>query len=55
MDNFHSILKDIGDTEDDYFKKIAKDKEKAKQALIEHFGCKAHDLKNKKISIDGVI
>lgn len=52
VDNFHSILKDIGDTGDDYFKKIAKDKEKAKQAIIEHFGCKAQDLKNKKISID---
>lgn len=38
--------------EHDNLKKIEEDKEKAKQAMLQHFGCSEWDLKNRKISID---
>ncbi len=52
-DNFHSVMKDLSE---DYthknLKKMVEDKEKAKQAMLEHFGCSEKDLKDRKISID---
>ena len=52
-DNFHSVMKDsLEEYEQDNLKKIEGDKEKAKQAMLQHFGCSERDLKNRKISID---
>jgi len=52
-DNFHSVMKDsLEEYEHDNLKKIEEDKEKAKQAMLQHFGCSERDLKNRKISID---
>ena len=52
-DNFHSILKDLPDGVDAYnLQQLEFDKEKAKKAMLEHFGCTEKDLKDRKISID---
>lgn len=52
-DNFHSVMKDsLEEYEHDNLKKIEEDKEKAKQAMLQHFGCSERDLKKRKISID---
>lgn len=51
FDNFHSLLKDK-DKENEGIKRVAADKEKAQQAMMEHFDCTAKDLKDRKIGID---
>ena len=51
FDNFHSILDNIN-KEDEKIKRIVEDKEKAKQAMIEHFNCTSKNLKARKIDID---
>ena len=52
-DNFHSVMKDLPEEfEHENLKKMVEDKEKAKQAMLEHFGCTEKDLKDRKISID---
>lgn len=52
-DNFHSLMKDIPEGfELENIKRLKADKEKAKQAMLEHFGCSERDLKDRKISID---
>lgn len=51
FDNFHSLLTDK-DKENEGIKRVAADKEKAQQAMMEHFDCTAKDLKDRKIGID---
>lgn len=52
-DNFHSLLKDLPEeTKNERLKELLENKEKAKKAIIEHFGCSEKDLKNRNISID---
>lgn len=51
FDNFHSLLTEE-DKEKDEIKRVINDKEKAQQAMIEHFRCSAKDLKDRKIGID---
>lgn len=52
-DNFHSVLKDLPEGfVHENLKKPEEDKEKAKQAMLEHFMCTEKDLKDRKISID---
>lgn len=51
LDNFHSVLTDK-DKKDDRIKCVLADKEKAKQAMLEHFGCTEKDLRDWKIDID---
>ena len=52
-DNFHSVLKDLPEGfEHESLKKLEEDKEKAKQAMLEHFVCTEKDLKDRRISID---
>lgn len=52
-DNFHSIMKDMPEGfEHKNITRLKADKEKAKQAMLEHFGCTERDLKDRKISID---
>lgn len=52
-DNFHSIMKDMPEGfEHENITRLKADKEKAKQAMLEHFGCAERDLKDRKISID---
>ena len=52
-DNFHSVMKDMPEGfEHENLKKLEEDKEKAKQAMLEHFACTERDLKDRKISID---
>lgn len=53
VDNFHSLMKGLPkEFKHDNLKKMEEDKEKAKQAMLEHFCCTERDLKNRKISID---
>lgn len=52
-DNFHSVMKDLPEEfKHENLKKMVEDKEKAKQAMLEHFGCTEKDLKDRKMSID---
>ena len=52
-DNFRSILKETKeDLDSDVLKKFNEDKEKATQAMIEHFKCNGNALKNFRISSD---
>lgn len=52
-DNFHSVMKDLPEGfEHENLKKMEEDREKAKQAMLEHFCCSERDLKDRKISID---
>ena len=52
-DNFHSLMKDIPEGfEYENIKRLKADKEKAKKAMLKHFGCSERDLKDRKISID---
>lgn len=51
--NFHSFMKDLPEGfEHKNLKKMEEDREKAKQAMLEHFCCSEKDLKDRKISID---
>ena len=50
-DNFHSLMKDMPDEENDIIKRLEFDKEKAKVAMLEHFNCNEKDLKDRKISL----
>ena len=53
LDNFHSIIKDFPRaSEDETIKRLELDKEKAKQAMLAHFGCTEKDLSDWKISTD---
>ena len=51
-DNFHSILKDNSEMETYYAKQIKEDKEKATQAMVEHFKCFKKDLQKRDIFSD---
>jgi hypothetical protein len=45
LDNFHSIIKYFPRaSEDEAIKRLELDKEKAKQAMLAHFGCTEKDL-----------
>ena len=53
IDNFHSIMKDMPEEfENENLVRLEEDRDIAKQAMIEHFGCSEKDLKDRKISID---
>ena len=53
LDNFHSVLKDVPDElKNENIIKLKSDKEKATQAMLEHFSCTVKDLKDRKLSID---
>ena len=51
FDNFHSVLTEK-DKKDERVMRIAADKEKAQQAMMEHFGCTVKDLKDRKVGTD---
>ena len=52
-DNFHSIMKEMPEGfEHENIVRLKADKDKAKQAMLEHFNCSERDLKDRKISID---
>ena len=52
-DNFHSIMKEMPEGfEHENIVRLKADKDKAKQAMVEHFNCSERDLKDRKISID---
>lgn len=52
-DNFHSIMKELPEGfEHENIVRLKADKDKAKQAMVEHFNCSERNLKDRKISID---
>lgn len=51
FDNFHAVLT-VEDKESERMKRVLEDKEKAQQAILEHFGCSLKDLKKRNIDID---
>ena len=51
IDNFYSVLP-ITNRDNELIKKLLSDKNKARQAMLEHFNCSRIDLKDRKIKID---
>lgn len=53
LDNYHAMLKEVKISEDEVImKRLNEDKEKAKNAMLEHFSCKEKDLRKREYDID---